>query len=538
MRLNIHIAHRNNTRKRYRWTVEVIALFSGAITSLSLAPLHLIPLSFGHAAILVLVAEATSVRLAAWRAWLWAFGYQASGLHWISNAMLINAKDDAWLIPFANIGLPGILALYAAIAGALAKLFFSNGWKLWIGLSAIYSSAEWLRGHALTGFPWNLPSATIDGWLPLLQSASVIGSYGLSLLVLLVTMLPALWMDRTTATQQKILTASITCLLLILIIGWGILRIATIPKLTDPKGAVPGVVIKIVQGNVPQRDKWNPLLKPEHIKRYLRMSKRRRTDNIRALGLTCDYMPTVVVWPETAVAYLMNDTSNLMRELSLSTPHKGNLIFGAPYITKKANKYKLYNRIFALDSQANVVWTFDKTHLVPFGEYIPLSRKLAINRIVQNKLDFTPGIGPLTMNLRSAPPVSLLVCYEAIFPGETVDPKHRPSWLLNLTNDAWFGCWSGPYQHLAISRLRTIEQRLPMIRVANTGVSAVIDAAGRIVTSISVGITASIDTPLPAALPKPMFSKTGDIPFFIMVLSLLLIGNYQRFRTSRRRFIS
>ncbi|AHC73400.1 apolipoprotein N-acyltransferase [Candidatus Endolissoclinum faulkneri L5] len=505
-------------------------MFSGAATSLSLAPLHLLPLSFGHAAILVLVANSTSVRLAAWRAWLWAFGYHISGLHWIANAMLVNPKEDAWLIPFANIGLPAILAVYAAVAGGLAKHLFKCGWQLWIGLSATYASAEWVRGHALSGFPWNLPSATVDGWLPLLQSASVIGSYGLSLLVLLVTMLPVIWIDRKTSIQQRILITAASCLLLILIIGWGALRLATIPKLTDPKGVVPGVVVKIVQGNVPQRDKWNPLLKSKHIKRYLSMSKQRRKDSIRAPGLVCNYMPTVVVWPETAVTYLMNDKSNLMRELFLSVPHKGNLIFGAPYIAQTDNKYRLYNRIFALDSQANVVWTFDKTHLVPFGEYTPLSGKLAISRMVRSKLDFTPGIGPLTMNLQGAPPVSLLVCYEAIFPGKTVDPKRRPSWLLNVTNDAWFGRWSGPYQHLAISRLRAIEQRLPMIRVANTGISAVIDAAGRIVTSISMGITASIDTPLPTALAKPMFSITGDIPFFIMVLSLLLVGNCWRFQ--------
>ena len=521
-------------RGRRRWVVPVVALGAGAATALSLAPLHLLPFAFGHAALLAVVADAGSVRSAAFRAWLWALGYHVAGLHWIANAMLVNAGEHAWLIPFANLGLPAVLSLYAALAGALAKRVFPSGWPLWLGLAALYGGSEWVRGHALTGFPWNLPSGTVDGWLPLLQSASVVGSYGLSLLVLLITMAPALWVDRSASDRVRRAGTAIAGVVLAALVAWGLAREAAIPQITDPDGAVPGVVVRVVQGNVPQRDKWNPLLRPEHMRRYLAMSDPSRPSDIAAPGLGPGAEPTVTVWPETAVAYLIGDAPDLMAALSRVTPSAGNLIFGAPRIARIGGLSEVYNSIFAIDAAAELDWTFDKAHLVPFGEYVPLREILPVNPIVQGRRDFSPGPGPRTLALKGAPPVSLLVCYEAIFPGGAVDPEHRPAWLLNATNDAWFGRWSGPYQHLAIARLRAIEQGLPMIRAANTGVSTVIDPAGRIVASIAIGVTASLDSPLPAALSIPTFGLIGDIPFILMVVSLLAVAAYGRFRDSRR----
>lgn len=520
-------------RGRRRWVVPVFAVGMGAATALSLAPLHLLPFAFGHAALLAVVADAKTPRSAAFRAWLWALGYHVAGLHWIANAMLVNAGEHAWLIPFANLGLPAVLALYAAIAGGLAKRLFPDGWPLWLGLAALYAGTEWVRGHALTGFPWNLPSATADGWLPLLQSASVVGSYGLSLLVLLITMVPALWVDRTVSERVRQVGTAVAGVLLVALVAWGMAREATIPEVTDPGGSVPGVVVRVVQGNVPQRDKWNPLLKPEHLQRYLTMSDPDRPADIAAPGLHPGAVPTVVAWPETAVAHLIGDDPDLSA-LARVTPPDGSLIFGAPRVARIGQLSEVYNSVFALDAEADLSWIFDKAHLVPFGEYVPLREVLPLNPIVQSRRDFTPGPGPRTLELKGAPPVSLLVCYEAIFPGGAVDPEHRPAWLLNATNDAWFGRWSGPYQHLSIARLRAIEQGLPMIRAANTGVSTVIDPAGRIVATIAIGVTASLDSSLPAALPVPPFGLIGDIPFILMVVSLLAVAAYGRFRDSRR----
>lgn len=529
----------NDLDRRRRRLVPVGILLAGAATGLSLAPLHLLPFAFGHAALLVAVAGAGSVRGAAFRAWLWALGYHVAGLHWIANAMLVNAGEHAWLIPFANIGLPAVLALYAGLAGGLARLLFRSGWPLWLGFAALYTGAEWVRGNALTGFPWNLPSATVDGWLPLLQPAALVGTYGLSLLVMLVTTAPALWWgglwpDRTRARRGRIIGSALAGSLLLAMAAGGMLRQAAVPPVTSAEGRVAGTVIRVVQGNVPQRDKWNPLLKPDHLRRYMALSDAGRPADQRAPGLADDARPTVVAWPETAVAHLVNDSPDLFGALARAAPDGGSLLFGAPRLGRTGRTETVHNSVFAVGSGGAVSWFFDKAHLVPFGEYVPLRTILPVTPIVQGRRDFIPGPGPKTLDLPGAPPVSLLICYEAIFPGGAVASGRRPAWLLNATNDAWFGRWSGPYQHLAIARLRAIEQGLPMVRAANTGISTVIDPAGRIVASLGIGVTGSLDAPLPAAMPVTPFGISGDIPLILMVASLLVIAAYGRFVDGRR----
>ena len=519
---------------RRRWIAPVVALGAGAATALSLAPWHLLPFAIGHAVLLAVVSTAVTARSAAWRAWFWALGYHIAGLHWISNAMLVNAGEHAWLIPFANLGLPAVLALFAALAGGVAKRLFDHGWPLWLGLAALYTATEWLRGHLFTGFPWNLPSATIDGWLPLLQAASLVGSYGLSFLVVLISTVPALWLSVRASRRSTIAASAFSAFLLVAMIGWGTARLTAIPLVDEPGGSTPGVVVRIVQGNVPQREKWDPLLKPDHLGRYFSMSDPSRQADIQAPGLGLDDRPTVTVWPETAVAHLLADAQDFYAAIARIVPENGSLVFGAPRLEEADGRSDVYNSVFAVDSRAQVPWIFDKAHLVPFGEYVPLRSLIPMNPLVQSRRDFTPGPGPRTLALEGAPPVSLLICYEAIFPGGAVDPAERPAWLLNATNDAWFGRRSGPFQHLAIARLRSIEQGLPMVRAANTGISTVIDPAGRIVASIGMEITGSLDSPLPAALEPTPFSFIGDIPLFLMVVIALAIAAFGRFRDRRR----
>lgn len=521
-------------RVRSRWAVPVAALASGAATALSLSPLHLLPFVFGHAVLLAVVAEAGSGRKAAFRAWLWALGYHVAGLHWIANAMLVNAGEHAWLIPFANVGLPAFLALFAAAPAALARRLFHKGWPLWLGFAALYATAEWVRGHILTGFPWNLPSATVDGWTALLQPASLVGAYGLSLLVVLIATAPALWIDSTCSRRARIAGTGFAAILFLAMAGWGSWRLGSIPAADAEGGAVTGVVIRVVQGNVPQRDKWNPLLKPEHLSRYLALSDAGRRADVRAPGLAAAAAPTIVVWPETSVPHLIGDTPELMATLSGAVPPGGTLVFGAPRVARLGSLVSVHNSVFALTPAAETLWHFDKAHLVPFGEYVPLREVLPIDPIVQGRRDFSAGPGPRTLALDGAPPVSVLICYEAIFPGGAVDPAERPGWLLNATNDAWFGRWSGPHQHLAIARLRAVEQGLPMVRAANTGISTVIDSAGRIVASLGIGVTGSLDAPLPSALAPTLFEITGDLPLILMVVSLTIFAAYGRFRSGRR----
>ncbi|CAN0150257.1 unnamed protein product, partial [Chrysoparadoxa australica] len=300
-------------------------------------------------------------------------------------------------------------------------------------------------------FPLNLPSATNDGCTVLLQPASLVGAYGLSLIVMLVATAPALWFDPACGRRTRIAGSALAAIVLVVMAGWGGARVAAMPTVGADGGAVPGVVIRVVQGNVPQRDKWNPLLKPEHLARYLDLSRADRPADVQAPGMAAEMVPTVTVWPETAVAHLIGDTPELMRTLAQAAPPAGTLLFGAPRAARIGDLLSIHNSLFALNAAATTAWTFDKTHLVPFGEYVPLRGVLPIDPIVQGRRDFSAGPGPRTLDIAGAPPLSVLICYEAIFPGGAIDHSVRPAWLLNATNDAWFGRWSGPHQHLAIA---------------------------------------------------------------------------------------
>ena len=520
--------------KGSRWRYAGLALIGGAATALALPPLDLTPFLFGHAVLLVLVARSETPRSAAFRGWLWALGYHVAGLHWIANAMLVNAGSHAWLIPFANIGLPALLAAFTAVAVYAAHRLFHGGVALWIGLCALMSSTEWLRGHVATGFPWNLPAAVLDGHLVLLQSASVVGAYGLSVLVLLVATAPALWFDPSVGVRARRLASLAVAALVVVVVTWGVWRLAEVPGVDQAHGVEPGVVVRIVQGNVPQADKWNPLLKPRHMIRYLDLSQSDRPATVRSPGLDPAAVPTLVVWPETAVARLVGDHPDDLRALAVAAPRGGSLVFGAPRADRRDAAVSVHNSLFAVSSGGAELWRYDKSHLVPFGEYVPFRSILALQPIVQSRRDFTPGPGRRTLALAGAPPVSPLICYEAIFPGTVTDPQQRPRWLLNATNDAWFGRHSGPHQHLAVARLRAIEEGLPLVRAANTGVSAVIDPAGRIIAYLDTEQTGSIDSVLPAALPPTVFGVFHNGPFSLMVVSLLLIAAYARSVIARR----
>ncbi len=520
-------------RDRTPWIRAGLAGLGGAATALSLAPLDLTPFVFGYAVLLGAIARAPTPASAAFAAWAWALGYHVVGLHWIANAMLVNAGAHAWLIPFANLGLPAILAGFTAAAGYLAHRLFGSGIALWTGFAALFVAGEWVRGHTATGFPWNLPAATLDGWLVFLQPASLVGAYGLSVGVVLVASAPTLWFDRSVARRARLGASSFALLLVLAAGGWGAARVAGVPDVDDPAGRVPGVVVRIVQGNVPQADKWNPQLKPEHLGRYLELSRGDRAGSVRSPGLAESPTPTLVIWPETAVARLLGRDPRITRSLARAAPAGGSLIFGAPRAANRNGGIVVHNSLFAVSSEAGKLWHYDKAHLVPFGEYVPLRSVLPIEPIVQSRRDFTPGPGPRTLPVQGAPPVSPLICYEVIFPGAVTDPENRPGWLLNATNDAWFGPHSGPHQHLAIARLRAIEEGLPMVRAANTGISVVIDPVGRILAQLGVEETGNIDSTLPRALPATAFSVFHDLPFSLMVVLLILISAYARSRAAR-----
>lgn len=502
----------------------VVLVLGGALAAAALPPVGAIPALFSVALLAWVVRTARTARGAALAGWLWGFGFHVAGLYWIANALLVDGDRHAWLIPVAVAGLPALLGLFTAAAAWAGRRLARDGIAGWLALAAALAAAEWLRGHVLTGFPWNLAAYVWDPLPALLQAASLVGAYGLSLITLLAATVPAVWFDPSVGRRGRV-AATVACVGVLGGLGlWGALRIPA-----GPAPTVDGVVVRVVQGNVDQRDKWQPTLKPRHVLRYLALSAPGAVATVRADGLAAGAEPTVVVWPETAVAYLIGPNTPV-DGLAGAIPAGGTLLFGAP----REQDGRVYNSVLALTGDGSAVrWAFDKTHLVPFGEYVPLRAILPIEPLVQGSRDFTPGTGPRTLELPGAPPVSPLVCYEAIFPGRVVEAGTRPGWLLNLTNDSWYGRSSGPYQHQAITRMRAVEEGLPLVRAANTGVSFVADPYGRTLAELDLGVTGSLDSPLPQALAPTVYSRVGDTIFLLALLVLFAVaGTWSRRRNA------
>lgn len=499
----------------------LLLALAGAAAAAALPPVGIIPAILSVAVLAWAVRTAATGRGAALAGWLWGFGFHVAGLYWIANALLVDGARHAWLIPFAVAGLPALLGLFTAAAAWTARRLARDGVAGWLVLAACLAAAEWLRGHVLTGFPWNLPAYVWDPLPAMLQPAALFGAYGLTLVTLLAAAVPALWLDPAAGRRGRLASTAI-CVALLGGLGlWGAARLPA-----GPAPVIDGVVVRVVQGNVDQRDKWNPTLKPRHVLRYLSLSAAGAAPSVRADGVPAGATPTVVVWPETAIAYLIGDATPLTGLVG-AVPAGGSLVFGA--VRESAGL--VYNSVISLAADGSIRWAYDKAHLVPFGEYVPLRGILPVEPIVQGARDFTPGPGLMTLPLEGAPPVSPLVCYEAIFPGAAVGAGGRPGWLLNLTNDAWYGRSSGPYQHQAITRLRAVEEGLPIVRAANTGISFVADPYGRTLGELGLGTAGSLDAPLPRALAPTPYSRFGDAMFLLSVALLLLGARIGRVRS-------
>lgn len=487
------------------WRAWLIAFLSGLLLAVALPPLGIVAAAFFAFTALVWQIDATrGWRAAAALGWWFGLGHFLAGTYWISNALLVEADRFWWMIPFASLGLSAYLALYPAVSCAIARLIRPGPARI-AGLAFAWTAMELLRGVAMTGFPWNPIGSIWSGIPAMIQSAALFGVFGLSLCTVGLAAAPAL-LGRGGRPARAVLI----CLPLVLALAWGggAARLAAAGHAT-----VPGIRLGIVQPNIAQRDKIQGKLRSHNLARHVRMTARRLGPGV-----------THVIWPETAIGLPISRVPDVAQAVAQVVPEGGYLIAGAIRASPRGdNPVRLWNSLHAIDRQSRVVATYDKAHLVPFGEYVPLRSILGFAKVTQGRLDFSAGPGPRTLDVAGLPPFGALICYEAIFPGAVTDPGRRPAWLLNLTNDGWFGDSAGPHQHFAAAQLRAVEEGIPVVRAANSGISGVIDAYGRPRARLGLGHAGVLEAALPAGLSAPTpFARLANLP--VVILSVLGCG--------------
>jgi apolipoprotein N-acyltransferase len=512
------------------WKRAAIALIAGALSSLAMAPFNAWPVLFLTFPVMVWLIDGAAagrgrgVPAAAMAGWWFGLGYFVPGLYWIGYAFLVDASTFGWLMPFAVLGLPAYLALFTAFGFALARLIWTRGASRLIALAASLTIAEWLRGHVLTGFPWNAFGYALTEPLALAQTASLIGLWGLTFLSVAIFASPAVLIDGSSRGRRPWIAPAMALALLVAMGIFGGIRLRL-----QPTTMVANAKLRIMQPNLQQDVRFNYAAKAEVMQKYLTLSD--RASGPQSTGVRD---ASILIWPESAFPFFLTREADAMAQIADLLPRGTVLITGsvrAPDVPPGTRITRAYNSIYVIDHDGSVLSVYDKLHLVPFGEYLPFQdwmEKLGFVQLTKVQGGFIAGTRRRTMEIPNAPRALPLICYEAVFPGDVASRDDRPGWIVNLTNDGWFGISTGPYQHLQQARLRAIEEGLPVVRAANTGISAVIDPLGRIVARLGLGVEGVLDSGLPSAIAPTIYARNGDIPAAIIVAAALLFAIRRR----------
>lgn len=518
------------------WRRRLLALVAGAISALAFPPYGFLPVLFLTFPCFVWILDGAienngmSVRRrfqAGFAAgWWFGFGFFLGGLWWIGSAFLVEADRFAWMIPFAVLLMPIGLALFTGLGTGVAAVFWSDHWSRILALALFLSSSDWIRGYVLTGFPWNAFGYAFSGSLMLTQTASIFGLYGLSFLGILIFALPATLTGENSAGRRVFSVVSPLLLLgAMALFGAYRLHIAADPGMTETD-------IRIVQPAIPQEEKWLPDNKAPIFQTLLDLTEKPLGGSGR-VGRN-----RLVVWPESAVPFLLTEEPGALFRISQALSSEGGLITGAIRFAQTPQGPAYFNSVYTIDHDGGVGDIYDKVRLVPFGEYLPMRAVLewlGIERLVDAPGAFHAGHSHRGMKPQVGPSFLPLICYEAIFPQYAVSDGERPGFLLNVTNDAWFGDTAGPYQHFAQARMRAIEQGLPLVRAANTGISAVVDAKGRILSSMPLLAEGVLDSPLPKSLGPTIYGRMGDACFGLIAILSFVLLSFHRYNPSSRR---
>ncbi|MBN8607070.1 MAG: apolipoprotein N-acyltransferase [Caulobacterales bacterium] len=522
---------------RTQWQRRGLAFLAGALATLAHAPFQLTLFYVIAITVLVwLLDGAAKLGATFWGrvgrgfalGWWFGFGHLITGLYWVSSAFMVDsgAWGPMWGVP-ATIGLAASLALFWALGCATAIALWTTDIRRIAWFTVCVFASEWLRGNILTGFPWLLPGYVWTPGEPLSQLASVLGIYGLSLLTLLVAATPAALGDGGEGAGRRFAPILVAALLVGMSWGWGAERLSR--AIVDAPGLQP--IVRVADSGLSQAQKWEGRVDQEWrvLQRYLDVSD--APDESRA---------SIVIWPEGAIPvvnFFMLENPDFMSAIGRGMGDRV-LVTGVTRREARSDGVAYFNSAAVIDGVSGVPrlsQTYDKNHLVPFGEYIPfwsLVSRLNIAPLQRIGAGFEAGPPPSRLVVPDAPPAVVLICYEAIFPGMVPRGEERPGWIISLTNDAWFGGGSGPYQHYAMARYRAIEEGLPLARAASGGVSAIVDAYGREIRATS-GRVLGAEAQLPSAIPPTALARWGNALFGLLLVFIAGLRFFPRTWLSR-----
>ena len=521
------------------WPRAIVTLVAGALSALALAPYHAFPILLITLPVFVWLLDGALPETGSggiWGGirrlmpgfrvgWWFGFGYFLAGFWWVGQAFLVDADDFAFLLPVAVVALPAGLAIFWGIGGMLACLVWRDDWSRIVGFAASFTMAEWMRGSMLTGLPWNVPGYAAMPTPLSMQSASVIGLYGVTFLTLFVAASPALLGARPSAADNRNTTGVLTAAALICVahLGFGLWSLSSAQK-----GYVDDIKLRVVQPALDQREKWDITKEPQIMARYFDLSNANKGPEVANIAAF-----THVIWPESAFPFILSRRADQLANIAQLLPPTTSLITGAMRMEAAANsdeQPKVFNSLYVINGEGETVAARDKVRLLPFGEFLPFQdflENLGFQQLTRLRGGFAAGHQRSVVDIPGTPTFLPLICYEIIFSGR-IQPGGdatgpQPKWIVNLTNDAWFGMTAGPYQHAHQAQVRAVEEGLPVVRAANNGISFVTDAYGRIEESLGLGQRGVVDSLLPVARASTPFRSMGNLPVLGMICLIMLV---------------
>ena len=498
-----------------KWRGMILAVLAGAVASFAMPPYScLAMLFFAGILFLWLLLAAKNKKQAAMLGFCFGFGFFAVGLAWVNNAILLFAPHLSFLTPLVIVAFGVWGGSFVAVAALTAFCLKKNKWAFVLSFAAAFMFMEWVRSWLWTGFPWNLTALAWDKSDYVMQSLALFGSYGLGLVTwVLIGILALVPFIKKKANAVAVLLAF--GIVVGGLYGYGFTRLATAEKEFDD-----GITVRLVQPNVKSQLTWDKKVAEENFSDLIALTK----DGLEKNGVTH------VIWGETAAPFPLYNGSPAVEKIMKELPFYLTIISG----TVRKDEKGVYNSAVVINSQGKIIGTYDKSHLVPFGEYVPLRGILPLEKFTPGMGDFTAGKGPSLIEIPYAGKISMLICYEAIFPAAAKKEGTKPDWLLNLTYDGWYGASAGPYQHFAAARMRAIEEGLPLVRVASAGISGVIDPYGEVVEALPLDTRGVLDIKLPIAIESgTLYGDFGNtiplgLAFAVLLFSLLLCNVKRR----------